>query len=264
MSEWNKTPADASTAIVAAGDHNSHLPVAMATAVVPVVAADAVEASSPYVYVDIAAGLTGDVVLSGRPNSQLVQVRHIDPKLCGDGSMMYGGLYLHSIQISLPSCQVEITHFGDNHVSVQAILEAHLNVHRRLSLAKRRWTSLNTTDGFYYAYTLSPVVTSLDDLGITLQGFPPRIQYVNTKTSPLGSTVRTGMVVVEVRFPNGAPTPLTAATPGFTAYRVQQELQTYGNVHSNLNGIVLVVKEEIVPVKREKGSSRPLDDCVIQ
>ena len=235
---------------------NDSIPVAEATIVAAVpqaptaTASTAVASSAAFIYVNLPVGsATGGLTFTGTP----VQVAKVEQSEL-DNPSVQPGLFLHSIQISH---DLAISHLHDPN-RAQQLLEANAKADRRLCFSAQSPGMGNPDDGLYYAHTL-PAHTkcTLEGLQIALDGFPPRVRSV-APTSPMAGKLHANQVVVELRIP-GRPT-LNAQTPGFTAYRVQQELEHYGSGGGN---IVLTVKEALVLRKNEKGTNVACDDCVI-
>lgn len=250
---------------------NDGIPVAEATMVAAIPQAPAtttattstavVASSSDGIYVNLPVGsATGGLTFTGSP----VQVAKVEQSELDNNPSVQPGLFLYSIQISH---DLAISHFHDSS-RVHQLLEANAKAARRLCFSARSPGGGNPDDGLYYAHTLPIIHTTkctLEGLQITLHGFPPRVQSV-APTSPMAGKLHSNQVVVEVRIP-GRPT-LNAQSPGFTAYRIQQELEQYGpaangGAATTNGGVVLTVKEALVLRKNEKGTSVACDDCVI-
>jgi hypothetical protein len=219
----------------------AELPVAQAVAIGGAPAAANMTAPSGMTVVDLEIGSRATYEFTGSP----VQVS----KLLGSGQKV-DGLYVHSVQIGT---DLEVHHFKDAARLVQ-LLDSNAALARRVCLTPTVPPVVHT-DGLYFTVTL-PTPASLDALQMELKGFPPTVLTVAT-TSPLAGRIHSGHSVVQVQIP-GRPV-LNARTPGFTATRVKEELSSATHVP----GIQLVVKELLVNVKLQKGSSAPLDDCVI-
>ena len=247
---------------------NDGIPVAEATMVAAIPQAPAtttattstavVASSSDGIYVNLPVGsATGGLTFTGSP----VQVAKVEQSELDNNPSVQPGLFLYSIQISH---DLAISHFHDSS-RVHQLLEINAKAERRLCFSARSPGRGNPDDGLYYAHTLpTHIKCTLEGLQITLHGFPPRVQSV-APTSPMADKLHSNQVVVEVRIP-GRPT-LNAQTPGFTAYRIQQELEQYGPAASGATttngGVVLTVKEALILRKNEKGTSVACDDCVI-
>ena len=219
------------------------------------------------IYVDLPIGSpTGGITFTGRP----VQIAKVDSTttaalLDNNADKIQPGLFLHSIQISH---DLAISHFHDA-TRVEQLLTANSKAElRRLGLSVQSPGLGIPDDGLYYAHTLPQhVPCTLEGLQITIQGFPPIIQTV-ASTSPLANKIHPNQVVVQLQIP-GRPT-LNTQSPGFTAYRIQQELESYYTQSlsgwggsSTDNNIVLTVKEALVLRKLEKGTNVACDDCII-
>ncbi|CAB9529191.1 expressed unknown protein [Seminavis robusta] len=215
----------------------AEIPVAEATAVGGAASAP-VEASTGIITVDLEVGATDTYDFSGSP----VQVLNVEGAKAG--------MYVHSIQVGP---DLEVSHITDA-ARVKQLLDSNAQLTRQLRLSPNK-TPLNQTDGFYYTVTL-PTPASLEALQMEIKGFPPVVVNVSAN-SPLAGKIHPRQFVAELRIP-GKPQ-LNGKSPGFTAYKVEQELKQAANTP----GIQIVFKEVLVNVKLDKGSEVACDDCVI-
>lgn len=227
------------------------IPVAQATAVAPsntaaLVVADSKSAST-LTMIDLPAGVQSEgFQLAGSP-VQLGESLDKDVKLPAGVDARW---FVHAIQI-LPD--LEVTHLTNAETATK-ILKSNAHLSRRLAVGCDR-PVLNSNDGFYYTHSL-PTPASLEALQIKMNGFPPRVVSVGD-TSAVAGKLHPRQVVAELCIPGQSI--INAQTPGFTAYKVEQELKKA----SNVAGIRLTVKDELRVIKKEKGSSAAFDDCVI-
>lgn len=223
------------------------IPVASATALAPAAASSAATGSGSSFTFDLPIGSDG-FQLTGVP-VQLGETLDKDVVLPAG---VTPGMYVHSIQI-LPD--LEVTHLTNADTANQ-ILKSNAHLNRRL-VVRQDPPVLQHNDGFYYTHTL-PTPATLEDLQIKMNGFPPRVVSVEDK-SPFAGKIHPRQVVAELRIP-GKPI-LNAQSPGFTAYKVEQDLKAA----TTISGIQLTVKDELKTIKNEKGGSQAVvcEDCVI-
>lgn len=162
------------------------------------------------------------------------------------------GHYIHGI--SLP--QIDILNLSDP-AHLMKLLHANTGNPRRLWISSSPYFiaeslgSCATTKGPLYKHELP----TNSDLGIKLVGFPPVIQNV-TPLSPMNGRLYPGQTIVALLVPGQLVMDIEAG--GFTAARVREQLhRTCEKV-----GRQLVVIDGSLG-KKEKGSSRALDDCII-
>lgn len=98
-------------------------------------------------------------------------------------------------------------------------------------------------------------IPTMSNLGFTMRGFPPVISSV-LHGSHFAGRLHSGQTVEALLVP-GQPT-MNLAAGAFTSAKVAERLLET----SHIGGRQLVVKDAVIP-PREKGTSRPVDDCCV-
>jgi hypothetical protein len=162
------------------------------------------------------------------------------------------GHYIHGIIMS----EIEIVNLTDP-VHVTQLIQANAKNPRRLMISSSPFYvdgSIDNTNAVRSAIYKHRLPAS-SSLGFAMKGFPPSITVV-APTSPLAGRLHPGQTVEALLVP-GQPV-MNLAAGAFTSAKVEERLLAT----CQLGGRQLVVKDGHNP-QREKGSSRPLDDCVI-
>lgn len=178
-----------------------------------------------------------------------ISVIHQDSPIFGQISV---GDYAHGLVMP----EVEVVYLTDP-VHLMQLIQVNAPNPRRLMVSSSPFyvdPSIGTTNSVrcaMYKHRLPPS----SSLGVAMKGFPPVITVV-APTSPLAGRLHPGQTVEALLVP-GQPV-MNLAAGAFTSAKVEERLLST----CQMGGRQLVVRDGHNP-QREKGSSRPLDDCVI-
>jgi hypothetical protein len=163
------------------------------------------------------------------------------------------GCYIHGIIMPY----IEIANLLDP-VHLMQLIQANAKNPRRLMVSSSPFyvdASIGNTTSVVRGALYKHQLPASSSLGFAMKGFPPVIAIV-APTSPLVGRLHPGQTVEALLVP-GYPV-MNLAAGAFTSAKVEERLLST----CQLGGRQLVVKDGQKP-QREKGSSKPLDDCVI-